>query len=187
MEHFVRPSEGIIGYTAGLLDGEGTIAWSETPQKGTRGAGGRFVVNITQGVANDGDNLTRWLRDTWQLGTTSVQEPEGFSGRRHHQYYWHVGARREVYHLLTTCMPYLRVKRQRAEDCIAYIQTRIDTRTVWTAAEDIFLLDHNDEDPSKLAARLQRTPAAIRHRRKRLQQNQRGRSSRAIGQLYRPL
>ena len=159
MEHFVRPPIEIICYTAGLLDGEGSIFHVVGKN--------RFGYSLSQGEKNDGETLCRWLKEQWGIGRVHPQQSNDF-GRTHLQWHWIVNAAYEVQHGLGAMLPYLRVKRDAAERALAYIQQRLDdgVRSLWTPGEIAYLREHWEESTEALAIAIDRTPDAIREQRR---------------------
>ncbi|MFF0395173.1 hypothetical protein ACFYSJ_05205 [Streptomyces sp. NPDC005248] len=151
--HFHTPTERVIAYTAGLIDGEGSVC----------AQGNRYQINVTQSVVNDGEDLCRWFAKIWGLGTVY-----GFDKNMPNmQWAWHVAQARAVEHVLITCMPDLRVKRRQAVKALAWVQAHIaeGRRLAWTPGEERWLLDHWDAPDAELAASLGRSQHAIRHHR----------------------
>ena len=160
MEHFVRPPIEVICYTAGLLDGEGTIFKVI--------ADNRFGFSISQSAKNNGENLCHWLKEQWGGIGNIHGQTRYWKGRAQIQWQWQINAAYEVQHGLRHMLPYLRVKRDGAERALAYIQQRLDdgTRYLWTPGENDYLREHWRESDHVIAQVINRTPTAIRHQRR---------------------
>lgn len=162
MEVYHRPPNEVIAYTAGVIDGEGSI---------TRPGASGITVQLSQAEKNRGEQLCRWFRDQWQIGTVLRNERTTNLGIHSIMWVWQVSARRDCLWLLRLIQPYLIVKGERAAALIPHLETLIDEQqrwTVWTANEDEYLRHHRDENPEQLAAVLQRTCGAILSRRRLL-------------------
>ncbi|MFF4829510.1 hypothetical protein [Streptomyces sp. NPDC001312] len=154
--HFEPPSERVIAYTAGLIDGEGSVCVQ----------GNRYQINVTQCVVNDGEDLCRWLAAIWTVGTVYVH----VKGRKDPQWSWHVAQTRAVEHVLTLCLPDLRVKRRNALNALEWVRDHIaeGRRLSWTPGEDRWLLDHWHHSDAELGVVLGRPERGVRGRRKAL-------------------
>ncbi len=156
------PKIEVVAYTAGLIDGEGSIYFSENRKHPN---GGYFRVAVSQSGNNHGDELCEWLRDSWDIGHFRRQDTS--FGECWH---WHVDRINDIRLLLTTCLPYLRVKRKRAEEALAFLETWTGGKSKgnWTSAEDAVLLEHWREQDKRIAEILNngRTEQAIMWRRR---------------------
>lgn len=159
MQHFSTPELAIVAYTAGLLDGEGAI-WA---------VGNRFYTCITQGEKNNGEQLCRWLQSQWGIGTICCQ-------RKHNHenwwpvWVWHIAAAREVRHYLNAVMPYLFVRKARAEEALAKLERYITEyrRLRWTPGEIEFLRVNGDLSHTEVAKALNRSRTSVRDHREAL-------------------
>jgi hypothetical protein len=164
LDLFDRPPEGIVGYTAGLIDGEGSIYFVA--------GNNRFGCNVAQSAGNDGEELVRWLREQWGIGTINCQRKASVDGNpprnRSDCWIWAVNGGRELEWLLATCLPYLRVKRNKAERAVDLVRRRLDAgvRFAWTPGEDRYLSEHWREPDEDLAAAIRRPERSVRHRRR---------------------
>ena len=155
MEHFVRPPIEVICYTAGLLDGEGSVFKVVSHN--------RFGFSLSQSEKNSGEQLCRWLAEQWGgIGHINGQTKR-WNGRDHLQWHWTVNAAYEVQHGLGLMLPYLRVKRDSAERALAHIQQRLATgiRFIWTPGEIAYLREHYDESDSSIGRVIKRSTNAI--------------------------
>ncbi len=98
-------------YIAGILDGEGCI----TRWRGTKGWGVQVGMTDKPVIA--------WLAE---MGGTFTVRPGG--DRRKEQYVWRVLSQRDVIALLQAVLPYLRVKHERAQECLAELLLRRSAR-----------------------------------------------------------
>jgi hypothetical protein len=160
MEHYRPPAIEIICYTAGILDGEGSIYLVQEDN--------RFGFSISQSHKNDGEALCRWLCEQWGCGNITVQT-RGWNADNP-QWHWSVAAAYQVQHILQCLLPYLRVKRRAAERALAHIDQRIASgvRFFLSAGEDQYIIDHSQESNGAIATALKRSRTAIREARERL-------------------
>lgn len=155
-----RPSDFVIGYTAGILDGEGSI----------RGVTDKSFVQIIilQSEANNGERLVRWLADQWGMGRIYFRVKTTNLGIEGRMWLWQIGARRDALFLLEQLLPYLIVKKEKALSIIGIIKEHIDDQQRWTAytkSEDDALRSLYARLPiDEVAAQLKRTPDSIRKR-----------------------
>jgi len=162
MEHFVRPPIEVICYTAGLLDGEGSVFKVSSKN--------RFGFSLSQSIKNNGEDLCLWLREQWGIGGVSPQTKEWPDKPPHIQWHWIVNAAYEVQHGLSAMLPYLRVKRERAELALAHFEERqaAGVRFFWTPGENAYLREHWREHNNDISRVIGRTPAAIARQRTNL-------------------
>lgn len=160
MELFNRPPDGIVGYTAGIIDGEGTI-WSVGSASARRS---RYRVQISQADSNDGRALCEWLRDQWDCGRVYAQR--GLCDI----HIWNIVRVNEIAHVLDLCLPYLRVKRSRAQAALDFLRDRSNgtRRGIWTPGELSYLRDHRADPTAAVAAALERSADAVRFKRNEL-------------------
>src|SRR5882724_3380120 len=97
-------SPEIIGYIAGLIDGEGCI-WLDFK--------GRFQLNVSQSENNKGEQLCKWIKRTLRRGKCYPTK-KNWRGRKWIQWSWQANRVRDVKFVLETCLPLLRVKRNAA-------------------------------------------------------------------------
>lgn len=161
MELFKAPSPEMTAYTAGLFDGEGSV-WFLKRQN-------RFSASLAQSEVNDGEELVRWLRAMWDIGTVNKQRKK-FHGPAFWCWHWSISARREFLFLLETMLPYLHVKREAAVEGIFWARQHKGTRSTWSKLEDRFLRKHWDSNHGieEIAAALERGESGVRHRATRL-------------------
>lgn len=158
MQHYRTPSLEIICYTAGLLDGEGSIGI----------AGNRFNVSISQSEGNDGEGLLKGIRDEWfGIGSLFRCEPRYAYRQKHAVWIWTLGGVHQVEHLIQCCLPYLRVKRAAAERLLIAIADHHGRRE-WSAGEVAFLINHPEKKRGWIAKHLDRSPSSVAHKRRQL-------------------
>lgn len=159
LELFPTPEIGIVGYTAGLIDGEGSIWWASGPN--------RFQLSIAQSEVNDGEQLVRWLAAEWQIGTVNKQLKQ-WASHGHYMWHWDVSDARGLQHVLAACLPYLRVKRDKAERCLIWVSQHIrdGARVRWAPGEDSYIRDHWRDEDIDIARVLGRAECGVRHRRR---------------------
>jgi len=103
----VPTDPGVLGYLAGLLDGEGTVIASRTRGTGSKNDSISMRVVIT----NTSLPLIEWLLE--EVGGTFNLKP---SQKAHHRqaYSWLLGGKNAA-DFLTVLLPYLVVKKAQAE------------------------------------------------------------------------
>lgn len=104
---FVVPlTETDKSYMAGFIDGEGSLM---APRKN------HTAWSIV--VYNTNEDVMKWFGK--HGGFTYKRPPHGFGKKM--QYGWHLNAKQDVTLCLTTIIPYLRVKRKKALEALAFI------------------------------------------------------------------
>ncbi|MCT2580542.1 MULTISPECIES: hypothetical protein [unclassified Mesorhizobium] len=159
MEHFARPPIEVVAYTAGFIDGEGTISVK----------GNRFRVVVSQSVTNDGATICRWLRDAWCVGTVAPSH-RVFHGKTWEQWFWTVAAAREVKHVIDCCLPYFHVKRSAADQVGVRVNDFLNNghRCRWSPEEIKFLGDQWRRHDDWIGEQLRRSATSVRHQRRAL-------------------
>jgi hypothetical protein len=158
----IRLEDWIIGYTAGMLDGEGTIGllYGEDQQRRKS----RYRVQIAQADSNNGGDLCEWLRDTWNMG--HVYRQNGLCPI----HVWNVTRHNDIVRLLGDCLPFMRVKRSRAQEALDFLAGKPTVRRgIWTARELHIIRELGGSvSATDLAQRLQRSVSAVRAKRNEL-------------------
>jgi hypothetical protein len=95
---------GVLGYVAGIIDGEGSILRTNT---------GHWQVKV--GMTDE--PVMRWLH---ALGGTLAYQSREREVNRRPVWTWQVSRRRDVVVLLQALMPYLIVKQEKAELALAW-------------------------------------------------------------------
>lgn len=158
MHHYQRPPIELVCYTAGLLDGEGSIGI----------AGNRFNVSISQSEVNGGEALFARLRDEWGgLGSLFQSKPRSEYRQKHAVWIWTLGGVHQVEHVINHTLPYLRVKRGAAERLLKAIEDHHGRRE-WSHGEIAFLRENADASSTWIARKLDRSPSGVRHQRRKL-------------------
>jgi len=160
---YIRPSDIAIGYTAGIVDGEGYI--------GVNVKEALFNVIVSQADKNNGRSLMQWLVDTWGFGTIDAVDRVTNLGIQSLMWTWTVNPRRDVLWLLESCEPFFIVKRMKAQQAISIIRETIDDKqrwTAWTQLEDQYLRNNKLATVRSLSEHLNRSPMAVLQRRKLL-------------------
>ena len=111
---FSKLSDGVIGYIAGLIDGDGSIQIQQTKA-------GRPQVRIA--IYNKDKNLIKWLVRTLKA-TYGRHAESGFTKCRD-VYVVRLARTFDVYELLRRCLPYMIVKRSIAEKAVEMLQELI--------------------------------------------------------------
>lgn len=103
-----------LAYLAGIFDGEGCIHL--TPDHHRKSTRNRVMLTIS--------NTDRELMD-WLLGFGGSLASDGKDPRRSVQYRWRIAARSDVIDFLESILPYLRVKKSKAEIAIGFARSLI--------------------------------------------------------------
>lgn len=99
---------GVLGYLAGLLDGEGTVT-----VKKSRGPGAVNDCWIPEvHISNTNVAALRWIADTLQVGKVYASKPG--DDKWQIVYFWRTGGSNAI-SLLEALYPYLRIKRLHAD------------------------------------------------------------------------
>lgn len=117
---FREPSVRVMGrddwaYLAGIIDGEGSLS--------IRTANGDKVyprIKITQ--VDEG--FLRQLHNKWGVGTFREYSGESNELSSRQSYIWRISSKSEVRWILDGCLPYLRLKKDRALECLSYIDPK---------------------------------------------------------------
>ena len=158
MEHYSKPSEAIIGYTAGFIDADGTVWIAGT---GTN----RFRVQISQALSNNGREICDWFQQTWGIGR--VYEQFGLC----HIAIWNVTRINDIQHLLGNCLPYMRVKRSKAQAAVEFLESlaKGGKRGIWSPGELSYIRNHgSSKSADEIAEELKRSANAVRAKRREL-------------------
>lgn len=154
---YQAPDQAVIAYTAGLLDGEGSIY---VPSR-LHQERGQFRIEISQSVTNGGEQLFRGLQREWDgIGSVRLRPVEhGLCDA----WTWRLDRINEAEFLLRTCLPYLRVKRARAEAALAEFHGRKGERFrgPWALRELQFVRDNPDLTAIEIARVIRRSVNAI--------------------------
>jgi hypothetical protein len=105
-----------LAYFAGIVDGEGCIYCYEKRVDGkyiTRSAGIQ--------VANTSEALIQWLMKFHKGSTWTIVAPRYHQNK--HVFVWRLCKSKEAYLLLKKILPYLVIKKSKAEDVIAKLET----------------------------------------------------------------
>jgi hypothetical protein len=165
IRQYTSPELHVIAYTAGMIDGEGSITVNDN----------RTQVAVFQSAKNSGETLCTWLRDHWGFGR--VRSHTGDSrgwvrGVFNTMWCWDVAAKRDALFLLQTTLPYLIVKHDHAAASIAELRSRIsDTQRglPWSDAEDAYIKAHAGKLTARvIAEHLRRSRASIHWRMEKL-------------------
>jgi hypothetical protein len=101
----------VLAYIAGIIDGEGSIMFVRRVKDP---GGGRCMVRVGMTYRP----IIEWLAAFGGKFNFSPRRAEN----RLDAYTWAVSRRRDVHHLLTSVLPYLIVKREKAEQAIAWCE-----------------------------------------------------------------
>lgn len=123
--HIFKPSRlampsdpGEIGYLAGIIDGEGTVRLQKCKQRAN--GDWHFVARVQ--VANSDLGLLEWLSSIG--GFVCEHRSTNVLKTRPH-FHWEVSRTLEVRELLEVTFPYLRIKKQRAEEVLNHIYAQL--------------------------------------------------------------
>lgn len=108
----------ILGYIAGILDGEGSV--TIVHQKC------RMQPNVMISIASTTAELHEWLCAT--LGGRSFERRINHLGTKP-VWYWQIGASRDVQALLQAILPYMIIKRAKAQEALSIIERALLRRS----------------------------------------------------------
>jgi hypothetical protein len=100
--------DSFIAYTAGILDGEGSIQIN--PAKNTNGI--RYW-GLTIQIASTNKNLIKKLKKVWKMGWITKWKPNG-SRKNRNSYNWRIYSTQATF-LLNKILPYLIIKKEHAK------------------------------------------------------------------------
>lgn len=103
----VPTDQAVLGYIAGLFDGEGSISHTH---HGDNAEGFYLRIGMTD------KDVIEWLG---QFGGKVTTAPPRTPNRKC-SYHWAVTRKTDVYLLLTALLPHLKVKREKALACLAH-------------------------------------------------------------------
>jgi hypothetical protein len=106
----------VIAYLAGIIDGEGSIYIYEKINKG------KYIRRYAGiQVSSTDPKLIAWLQEKFP-GTTYTQMPP-YPHQWKESYTWRLTKAKEVYLLLKKLLPYLIIKKEKALEILAKLQT----------------------------------------------------------------
>lgn len=108
------PTETDLAYTAGIIDGEGCFAASNSSGDFRSPTGSRSAVMLV--VAMNDEIVVPWLERTFGGRVNSGQ------GQHHNTFRWRLSGP-ALLEFLLHLRPYLRLKQEQADLCIAFLQT----------------------------------------------------------------
>jgi hypothetical protein len=116
---YFTPSKDIgkVGYLAGLLDGEGSIIYHsrQTDQRY-----GQWMIEI----ANNSQSLIEWLTANFGGHAQEYFQKRPWSARYHIRR-WRLGGKQDVLTFLELVLPFLVIKREKAENAIKDLRKRL--------------------------------------------------------------
>jgi len=117
---FREPSVRVMGrddwaYLAGIIDGEGSL--SIRTANGDRAYPRIKITQVDEG-------FLRQLYDKWGVGTFREYSGESNELSSRQSYIWRISSKSEVRWILDGCLPYLRLKRDRALKCLSHIDPK---------------------------------------------------------------
>lgn len=115
----INISEKVLAYTAGILDGEGSICIAKVRAKIERGYKSPYHWLYIQ-VVNCDERLITWLKDTHGGSTLKIMRK---CVRWHPVYRWQLQSR-EACRFLQLVTPYLLLKKKQAELAIDFQQAK---------------------------------------------------------------
>ena len=107
-------SEVVRAYTAGILDGEGSVQLNPSKSK----TNGKKYWCLTVQVSSGDTELLEWLKVTWGIGNVGVYKPKGSVNFRVNGC-WRCYSK-EATILLKAVLPYLRIKKKHAETALEF-------------------------------------------------------------------
>jgi hypothetical protein len=100
--------QSIISYTAGLLDGEGSIQINPS-----KSASGKCYWNLTVQISSGCRKVLDELHGCWNFGNVKSYQPKGKRSYRR-SCYWRMYSK-QAEEFLREILPHLRIKREHAE------------------------------------------------------------------------
>jgi len=105
----VRKRIDVVAYTAGILDGEGSIQIN--PSKRSKDSQRYWALTIQ--VSSGCEEMLQFLKKEWGVGSITSWKPKGKKKYRR-SYNWRLGSKASR-ELLTSVLPYLQIKHENAE------------------------------------------------------------------------
>lgn len=102
----IIPNEIELSYLAGIVDGEGSIGFIKE-------------IRATISIYNTDENLMKWIVE--KVG--GVAKPRGKNGRKP-CFHWHLNSARNVYLLCIKLLPFLIIKKEKAEKVITFLEAK---------------------------------------------------------------
>ena len=126
----VLPSD--LGYTAGLLDGEGSVGLNKHKNKSLRGWNYQPCVSISNTVLS----LVTWVKDITDIGSVNSKDYKKRNKRHKIPYVWQVFDMKQIMMFLTLMLPHLKIKGERAELLIEFCGYRLIQLAGWKPLRD---------------------------------------------------
>ena len=104
----------VLAYFAGIVDGEGTLGISQ------RGKG-KYLGRPFFGVVNTNEELIKWIAKHFKGTVTCSKRGQG----RKPLYKWYATRLSDIKQILEAILPYLIVKKEKAEEVIAECEKRL--------------------------------------------------------------
>ncbi len=126
---FPKSKHAILAYTAGIVDGEGSIMILKTSSPSTtRG----YTYQLKVAVTNTNEWLVQWMKFQ-HGGGISMQIPKNPKDKN--VFHWRVTAK-QAYRFLKDIEPYLILKRNQAELALKFQEHRKKGKTLLTDEEN---------------------------------------------------
>lgn len=125
-KEFVKPNDLVISYTAGLIDGEGSVTISHDHHDPN--AKRIWYHSLQFSLTNTNYEIMDWLVSKWNLGkyykNDNLERNKVTISQRRQAWYWYCGPTEAVI-LLECVYPYLIIKKTEAFICIVFQQWKI--------------------------------------------------------------
>lgn len=133
-----------LAYTAGMLDGEGSIMLIKTGKDANRPNSG-YYVHLTVKIVNTNREVIDWINQRWESSEKAIytRKPRG---NFRQMYGWQINGK-NAYNFILDVYPYLIIKKKQADIAIAFIEEG-----------DAWLKQYNRKAWSK-----RRIPIALQH------------------------
>lgn len=115
-------------YIAGILDGDGAIQITKhthSTRTGRRVKGRRWSLDLHVRVCNGNWAVVDWIKSLTKMGGINTRHPNLEQGVIHKNYTFELGSKKDVYRFLSAIVPFLRVKRKRADLMLEFVKSRI--------------------------------------------------------------
>ena len=136
-------SEANIAYIAGFLDADGAIMAHVEPN---RELTLRYRVRITLGLYQNHSDVLEWIYKILETGSITQNSNRAL-------YYWKTQDQNAIKLILTTLLPYLKVKQKQAELALRILNSPISTKNellfVATLADTLSSLNVRSKNSGK--------------------------------------
>lgn len=110
-----------LAYLAGIIDGEGTITINSSMQHKRKTI--QYKPRVV--VSNTEKSLLNWLQEEFGGSVTFYTSPKKATHRE--RYLWRVISLQHIKELLSGCLPFLIIKKEKAILLLQYIEIRLSS------------------------------------------------------------